>query len=284
MEPSTLFAFVLMPFGEKFDDIYKLGIKSITKDKGVIAQRVDEQIYTESILERIYSQIDNADFIIADMTGKNPNVFYEVGYAHAKDKLCILITQESSDIPFDLSHHRHLIYNGSITNLQKMLADDIDWVKGELERRKTVAFEVSAKPQGELLTATEWSRTGTFEIVIDIHNRTEKRSPEIDAIYLYTSENWEIKQDGKICGYAKSDINEISRRHILNTPIKRLAPSAWTQVRCELERTFWQKWISKEKPTHSYRAQGFMLVGISTDEGMLLNRIDLDVEFDEIPF
>lgn len=66
------FAFVLMPFGKEFDDIYRLGIQETAKEQGVVAERVDEQIYTESILERIYRQIDAADFIIADMTGKNP--------------------------------------------------------------------------------------------------------------------------------------------------------------------------------------------------------------------
>lgn len=45
------FAFVLMPFGKEFDDIYRLGIQETAKEKGVIAERVDEQIYTESILE-----------------------------------------------------------------------------------------------------------------------------------------------------------------------------------------------------------------------------------------
>ena len=89
------FAFVLMPFGDEFDDIYRLGIQETAKEQGVVAERVDEQIYTESILERIYRQIDAADFVIADMTGKNPNVFYEVGYAHAKEKICTLITQKA---------------------------------------------------------------------------------------------------------------------------------------------------------------------------------------------
>ena len=50
------------------------------------AERVDEQIYKEGILERIYRQIESADIIIADMSGQNPNVFYEVGYAHAKTR------------------------------------------------------------------------------------------------------------------------------------------------------------------------------------------------------
>jgi hypothetical protein len=85
-----MFAFVLMPFDPKFDDIYKLGIKETAEKLGITAERVDEQIfYKENILERIYNQINIADFIIADMTGRNPNVFYETGYAHANGQQCV---------------------------------------------------------------------------------------------------------------------------------------------------------------------------------------------------
>lgn len=61
---DKLFAFVLMPFGTDSDDIYKLGIKDVAKSLEVIAERVDEQSFSETILERIYRQIDSADFII----------------------------------------------------------------------------------------------------------------------------------------------------------------------------------------------------------------------------
>ncbi len=97
-----------MPFDKAFDDIYKLGIKETATSLGIKAERVDEQMYKEGILDRIYRQIKTADLIIADMSGQNPNVFYEVGYAHAKGKLCILMTNDASDIPFDLKHHRHI--------------------------------------------------------------------------------------------------------------------------------------------------------------------------------
>lgn len=279
------FAFVLMPFGEKFVDIYRLGIQETARACGVVAERVDEQFYTESMLERIYRQIDSADFIIADMTGRNPNVFYEVGYAHAKEKICTLITQRAEDIPFDLKHHRHLIYDGSITNLKEMLSRDIEWVKAELERQKTVTFEVSARAQNALLTLNEYSRYGTFELVIDIHNRTEKRSPEIDAIYLYTTDRWTIKQDGKLCGHTKSERDDLCSKHMLATNISRLSIGAWMQVQCKLERSFWQKYSDEGVgPKDTYRNQGYLVVEISTSEGVFPTRVDLDVEFDEIPF
>jgi nucleoside 2-deoxyribosyltransferase len=49
------------------------------------------------ILERIYNQIEAADLVIVDMSGRNPDVFYEVGYCHAKAKLCILLTQSADE-------------------------------------------------------------------------------------------------------------------------------------------------------------------------------------------
>lgn len=64
------FAFVLMPFEDSFADIYKLGIQAAATECGVVAERVDEQTFSETILERIYRQIDTADFVIADMTGR----------------------------------------------------------------------------------------------------------------------------------------------------------------------------------------------------------------------
>jgi nucleoside 2-deoxyribosyltransferase len=70
----------------------------------------------KAFLRGFYRQIELADIVIADMTGQNPNVFYEVGYAHAKGKLCILLTSDAADIPFDLKHQRHIVYGKSIVS------------------------------------------------------------------------------------------------------------------------------------------------------------------------
>jgi hypothetical protein len=126
-----------MPFDAAFDDVYKLGIKgAVAQFDGVVAERVDEQIYREGILERIYRQIEVADIIIADMTGQSPNVFYEVGYAHAKGKLCILLTSNANDIPFDLKHQRHIVYSKSIVTLRRELEKELNWALAELEKQR----------------------------------------------------------------------------------------------------------------------------------------------------
>ncbi|MEW6058470.1 MAG: hypothetical protein AB1540_17880 [Bdellovibrionota bacterium] len=121
------FIFVLMPFDSDFDDIYKFGIKGAADDAGAYAERLDEQIFTEGMLDRIFNQISKADVIVADMTGRNPNVFYEVGYAHALGKIVVLLTQKKEDIPFDLMHRQHIVYSGSIDLLRKELGPRLQW-------------------------------------------------------------------------------------------------------------------------------------------------------------
>lgn len=125
------FVFVLMPFDEKFDDTYKFGIKGAAEDAGAYAERVDEQIFQEGILERIFNQINKADVVVADMTDRNPNVFYEVGYAHALGKIVLLLTQNADDIPFDLKHRPHIVYAGKIEKLREKLTQRLIWAISE---------------------------------------------------------------------------------------------------------------------------------------------------------
>jgi len=110
-----------MPFDQSFSDIYEFGIKGACSDADVYCERVDEQIFLGSMLDRIYNQISRADLLVADMTGRNANVFYEVGYAHALGKNVVLLTQKSEDIPFDLKHFPHIIYGAQIKDLRAEL-------------------------------------------------------------------------------------------------------------------------------------------------------------------
>jgi hypothetical protein len=66
------------------------------------------------------------------MSKPNPNVFYEVGYAHAKHKLCLLLTDDADTIPFDLRHLRHIVFS-SLKDLNKQLSKALEVVKIETE-------------------------------------------------------------------------------------------------------------------------------------------------------
>src|ERR1044071_6676009 len=151
---SKPFVFVLMPFSQDFTDIYEAGIKPACRDAGAYCERVDEQIFVESILDRVYKQIAKADVIIAEMTGRNPNVFYETGYAHALNKTVILLTQNADDIPFDLKHYPHIVYGGKISSLKSQIEARIRWSienpnEGSIHLRNLGALLNHSRPESQ---------------------------------------------------------------------------------------------------------------------------------------
>lgn len=280
---EKLFAFVLMPFGAEFDDTYRLGIKEIATSLDVIAERVDEQSFSETILERIYRQIESADFIIADMTGRNPNVFYEVGYAHAKKKPVILITKDASDIPFDLKHHRHLIYGDKITTLREKLEADITWIKAEIEKSRAVPITISNRAlTGDLIT-TKWTHEGEVTFKLDLSNSTDIKSPDIEAIYLHTGPGWTFKQGNADCPSIKSDVGAYTLRHFIQPSVPRLSPGAWSQIKIVGTKNLWSKWKGEE-PQDSYKLTGRALLDISTSEGNYTQELELDITLEELTF
>lgn len=283
MTDDKIFAFVLMPFHEDFDDIYKLGIKETSSSLNINAERVDEQIYQESILERIYLQIEAADIIIADMSGQNPNVFYEVGYAHAKEKLCILLTKESSDIPFDLKHHRHIVYNGSISKLKKTLTEELLWAKSQIENVRRSRVKVKLSNIYGNLEKTKYSAIGEIDFKIDLHNESNNTSSEIEAIYFYTTKGWSLKQDGKDCPHTESDIPDFHIRHFITPPLRKLHKNSWAQLRFSSTKYLASSYEG-EVLKDTYRVTGRATLRLVTPEGNFDYDIPIDVECDSIPF
>ena len=119
------FVFVLMPFDPEFDDVYELGIKAACQRAGTHCERVDKQIFQEIILQKVYEQVLKADVVVADLSGRNANVFYEVGYAHASGKIVVLIAKSVDDIPYDLQNYQCIIYDRDFNILREQLAERI---------------------------------------------------------------------------------------------------------------------------------------------------------------
>jgi len=108
-------AFMVMPFGpEDLQIVYDDFVKPVVEDKcGLECVRGDDMFGSDVIMENVLAAIRKAKVVIADLTGQNPNVFYEVGIAHATDTPVLLITQSLDDVPFDLRHRRVLPYEYS---------------------------------------------------------------------------------------------------------------------------------------------------------------------------
>lgn len=114
-QPDTQYvkksAFVIMPFGAWQDIYYDKIYKSAFEYCGYETHRADDFFQPTEIMSTIWSRIKSATIILADVSGRNPNVFYELGLAHAISKPVILVTSSAEEIPFDLKAIRHIVYN-----------------------------------------------------------------------------------------------------------------------------------------------------------------------------
>lgn len=100
---------VMMPFDAGFTPVYE-SMKAGVEAAGMRCLRADDIWERDHILDDVLSLIWRARVVIADLTGKNPNVFYEAGIAHTLGRDTILVAQSMDDIPFDLQGIRALKY------------------------------------------------------------------------------------------------------------------------------------------------------------------------------
>lgn len=105
------FCFVLMPFDNQFADYYQKIYKPAIEQCKLVARRADSIYRPSPILHDIWNFINDSALVLADITGKNPNVMYELGLSHAIAKPAIIISNNIDDVPFDLRSLRILLYN-----------------------------------------------------------------------------------------------------------------------------------------------------------------------------
>lgn len=102
--------FVLMPFRSELLPVYDDHIKSVCERQSLSCMRADDLFGSKTIISEVWELIANSRVLVADCTGRNPNVFYELGIAHTLGKKVILIAQSEDDIPFDIRHLRYIKY------------------------------------------------------------------------------------------------------------------------------------------------------------------------------
>jgi len=104
--------FVMMPFADPIGGYYKAIYEPAISKAGLKAVRADDEIFaTGKIIDQVWSGINSAKVLVAELTGRNPNVFYELGLAHALDKPVVLVSSNQEDVPFDLQHIRVIYYD-----------------------------------------------------------------------------------------------------------------------------------------------------------------------------
>ncbi len=104
--------FVIMPFASEYDEIYQW-ISEVVASTTVNMRclRADKEIFMGGIMDKVSENIAKAGVVIADLTGSNLNVYYELGLSHGYKKQVVMLAQNVNDLPFDLRHLRMVIYD-----------------------------------------------------------------------------------------------------------------------------------------------------------------------------
>lgn len=114
--------FVAMPFDHLYDDIYGAIADSVQR-AGYVPVRLDRLPFTASIVEKMLQEIRDAKAVVFVATDKNPNAFYECGYAVALEKEVVTITDFHRNLPFDIRDRNSIAYGKNIGTLKTRLYD-----------------------------------------------------------------------------------------------------------------------------------------------------------------
>ena len=186
--------FVIMPFDQKHFEIYEMLKRQF--EENFIFSHAGEEDNQQNILKDIIQSIYDADVIIADLTGLNPNVFYELGIAHTLNKKVIIITEDISTLPFDLKSYRVKEYNTHFTKFAELI-DALQRymngaINGEVTFSNPVSDFLSAKNEDEVVgliypkkvikTLSEESDKGFLDFLAEIEQNTQEMINSINSM------------------------------------------------------------------------------------------------------
>lgn len=196
--------FVIMPFDPKFREVYDILKETLESDELNIECNRADDFHQAHIIETILKGIAHSEYIIADLTGSNPNVFYELGLVHCTKEISkvVILTQDMNFVPFDLRQFRCVVYEQSINGSKRLKEELVKTFKEAA--RNTFRFKVRENgiiPFDKRLVGDEnflyelefeFPFIGEDAIKMQIHFSqlsVDKSKKKLESQYLFLSEN-----------------------------------------------------------------------------------------------
>lgn len=142
--------FVMQPFAAPLGDYYEKIYKPAIEKAGLRPVRADAEIFaTGKIMDQVWQGINTAKVLVAELTTRNPNVFYELGLAHALKKPVVLVSAKEEDVPFDLQHIRVIYYDVSDPFWGNKLIEKVaENILSAIQNPEEAVFKSTFLPQG----------------------------------------------------------------------------------------------------------------------------------------
>lgn len=107
---DTKLVFVLTPFSKSEESVFEV-VQKVCQRNGLRCARGDEEHVSGDILPHVVRMILSARIVVANVSSRNPNVFYELGITHALGKKSVLISEAMERVPFDIQSRRVIIFS-----------------------------------------------------------------------------------------------------------------------------------------------------------------------------
>lgn len=131
---ATPTAFLLMPFAREFDWLRE-DIAGACGELGVLLKRADDIAAPGVVIDQVRDEIRAGDVVVAVLTGRNPNVFYELGFAETLHEP-VLVAESAEDLPFDVTHRRTVLYGPTDGSTRARFQDQlVESLRAVLESR-----------------------------------------------------------------------------------------------------------------------------------------------------
>lgn len=164
-----------MPFAAPFEPVHH-AIRAAAINADLEPARADDLFSTRSGMEKILSGIAESEVVIADVTGRNANVFYETGVAHTVKDNVVLVAQDIEDVPFDLRHIDLVVYSATPEGLASLTSRLTKTIEGLPRERST-----GPAPAKSRLKILHWDGRGNapYGQGLVIHNVGEDTAEDI---------------------------------------------------------------------------------------------------------
>ncbi len=171
--PEKKTCFVIQPLCEKYKARYDLFYRSAIEAAGLSAYRVDKDPSVGNIIAQIQEKIKAANICFAEISEDNPNVWYELGYAHAHGHEVVMVRQKGKELPFDIKPENTILYNETIDSDSEHRESIVRKIKKALEARIKIT-----KPSRNAKSAMQQRDRESSTLSTDKKNTAGHGAPE----------------------------------------------------------------------------------------------------------
>jgi nucleoside 2-deoxyribosyltransferase len=129
-KPDPAYAYVAMPWGDSSEDTFHFGIQTPLANFGLKSERVDRSAFPGQMAELMRNSIAGSSLVIAELTGVDPEVYFQLGYAWAIDKPTVLLVRDEKELAYDVKGYRCLTYR-NITELKGLLTRELEGLRDQ---------------------------------------------------------------------------------------------------------------------------------------------------------